>query len=142
MRSSLRAPFLTSAEAQLYVAGVEASCAFFTAKLGFSNEFVYGDPPFYAQVRRDNARLNLRLVSEPVFAGDIRERENLLSASITVGSAREIEQLFVDFEAAEVRFAQSLKREPWGAQTFIVIDPDGNLISFSGPAAEEAKPGG
>jgi hypothetical protein len=32
--------------------------AFFTAKLGFSNEFVYGDPPFYAQVRRDNARLN------------------------------------------------------------------------------------
>jgi catechol 2,3-dioxygenase-like lactoylglutathione lyase family enzyme len=130
------APVLTSTEAQLYVADVEASCAFFTSKLGFAVAFAYGDPPFYAQVRRDNARLNLRRVGEPVFAGDIREREHLLSASITVGTAAEIERLFSDFRSAEVPFHQSLRAEPWGAQTFIVIDPDGNLILFAGPVAE------
>jgi hypothetical protein len=27
-----------------------------------------------------------------------------------------------------------LKREPWGAHTFIVRDPDGNLLLFAGPA--------
>jgi hypothetical protein len=26
-----------------------------------------------------------------------------------------------------------LKEEPWGARTFIVLDPDGNLILFAGP---------
>jgi catechol 2,3-dioxygenase-like lactoylglutathione lyase family enzyme len=129
------APVLNSTEAQLYVADVEASCAFYASKLGFTVAFVYGDPPFYGQVHRDNARLNLRLVCEPVFAGDIREREHLLSASITVGSAAEIKQLFADFESAGVRFSHTLKKEPWGARTFTIVDPDGNLILFAGPAA-------
>ena len=126
-------PVLSSAEAQLYVADVEASCAFFTSKLGFAVAFVYGDPPFYGQVHRDNARLNLRMVGEPVFVGDIREREHLLSASITVSAADQIKQLFIDFQSAGVRFHQTLKKEPWGARAFIVIDPDGNLILFAGP---------
>ena len=77
---------------------------------------------------------NLRLVSEPVFAGDIREREHLLSATITVATADEIKQLFLSYQATGVRFHQTLKKEPWGARTFIVLDPDGNLILFAGPA--------
>jgi len=127
-------PVLRSTEAQLYVANVAASCAFFTSKLGFEIAFVSGDPPFYAQVCRDDARLNLRLVSEPVYVGDVREREQLLSATITVGTATEIEHLAGDFGSAGVCFQQELKREPWGATTFVVADPDGNLILFAGPA--------
>ena len=126
-------PILSSTEAQLYVADVNASCAFFTSKLGFAIAFAYGDPPFYGQVHRENARLNLRMVSEPVFAGDIREREQLLSASITVTTADQIKQLFNEFKAAGVPFHQTLKKESWGARTFIVVDPDGNLILFAGP---------
>jgi hypothetical protein len=91
-------------------------------------EFIYGDPPFYGQVIRDNARLALRLVFEPVFAGDVRKREDLLSASITVGTTNEIERLFLSYQAAGVSFHQELKKEPWGAKTFIVSDPDENLI--------------
>ena len=127
-------PILNSIEAQLFVANMQRSCDFYTNKLGFAVEFIYGDPPFYGQIRRDNARLNLRVVGEPVFAGDVREREHLLSASITVASADEVRQLFLSYQAAEVRFSQTLKKEPWGARTFIVIDPDGNLILFAGPA--------
>jgi catechol 2,3-dioxygenase-like lactoylglutathione lyase family enzyme len=126
---------LNSIEAQLYVADVNTSCAFFTAKLGFAVAFTYGDPPFYAQVQRDRARLNLRMVSEPVYAGDIREREQLLSVSITVATVAEIERLAGEFETVGVSFAQPLKTEPWGARTFVVRDPDGNLVLFAGPAA-------
>ena len=125
---------LGASEAHLFVADVEASCAFFTTKLGFTTAFVYGDPPFYGQVKRDGARLNLRRVGEPVFVGDIRARETLLSASITVDTAVEIKQLFLEFQAAGVDFHQSLRKEPWGARTFIVRDPDGNLVLFAGPA--------
>jgi catechol 2,3-dioxygenase-like lactoylglutathione lyase family enzyme len=125
---------LSGTEAQLYVADVKASCDFFTSKLGFAVEFVYGDPPFYGLVKRDRARLCLRLVCEPVFVGDIREREHLLSASITVDTAAEIKQLFLQFQTAGVSFHQGLKKEPWGAKNFILLDPDGNLILFAGPA--------
>ena len=125
---------LNSTEAQLFVADIQASCAFYTGKLGFAVAFVYGDPPFYGQVIRDNARLALRLVLEPVFIGDVRKRENLLSASISVATANEIKQLFLNYQAEGVSFHQALKKEPWGARTFVVSDPDENLILFAGPA--------
>ena len=129
-------PILNSIEAQLFVANIKRSCDFYVNKLGFTVKFVYGDPPFHGQVIRDNARINLRLVSEPVFAGDIRKRANLLSASITVATAEEIKQLFLSYQAAGVSIHQALKKEPWGARTFIVSDPDENLILFAGPVAD------
>ena len=127
-------PILTSVAAHLYVRDIQASTDFFTAKLGFIIDFVYGDPPFYGQVSRDNARMAMRSMDESFFAADIREREGLLSASITVASAEEIKQLFLAYQAAGVPFAQTLRNEPWQAKTFIVKDPDGNLILFAGPA--------
>jgi uncharacterized glyoxalase superfamily protein PhnB len=126
-------PILTSIAAHLYVRDLPASIRFFKEKLGFSTDFVYGEPPFYAQVSRDQAHLALRSMDEPVFAGDVREREDLLSASITLASAAEIHSLFAEYQAAGATFHQPLKTEPWGATTFIVRDPDGNLILFAGP---------
>ena len=73
---------------------------------------------------------------EPVFAGDVRRREDLLSATITVARAVEIERLFLGYQAAGVAFQQSLRTEVWGAQTFVVSDPDGNRILFAGPDAD------
>ena len=127
-------PELSELEAELFVADIKASCDYFTCKLGFAVVFTYGEPAFYGQVRRDNARLNLRMVCDPVFVGDIREREQLLAASMTVDSTAEIRQLFLDYQAAGVDIFQPLKQEPWGARTFIVRDPDGNLLLFAGPA--------
>ncbi|MGA8529996.1 MAG: VOC family protein [Acidobacteriaceae bacterium] len=127
-------PVLTSVAAHLYVRDLKASTEFFTTKLGFTVDFVYGDPPFYGQVSRDKAHLALRWMDESFFAADIREREGLLSASITLASAEEIKQLFLAYQAAEVPFAQVLRNEPWQAKTFVVKDPDGNLILFAGPA--------
>ena len=124
---------LNSAEPQLFVASMEASRAFFVEKLGFVSEFVCDNPPFYCQVRRDNVRINLRLICEPVFVGDVRARQALLSASITVETAAEIKRLFLEFQGRGVRFQQRLRTEPWGARTFVVTDPNGNLLLFAGP---------
>ncbi len=110
-----------------------ASCAYYSEALGFAIDFVYGDPVFYAQVSRDAARLALRFVHDAAFAQDIREREQLLSAEVTVATAAQIEQLYLEFRASNVRFHRPLKTEPWDAKTFIVIDPDGNLVLFAGP---------
>jgi catechol 2,3-dioxygenase-like lactoylglutathione lyase family enzyme len=119
--------------APLFVANIQRSCDFYVDKLGFEVAFLYGDPPYYGQVVRDNARFNLRLVCEPVFAGDVRKREGLLSASITVAFVSEIRQLFASYQTAGVVFHQEVKQEPWGATTFIASDPDENFILFAGP---------
>jgi catechol 2,3-dioxygenase-like lactoylglutathione lyase family enzyme len=129
-------PILNSIEVQLFVTNIKSSCDFYTNKLGFEVAFVYGDPPFYGQVVRDKAKINLRLVCEPVFAGDVRKRECLLSASITVAAANEIKQLFLSYQAVGVSFQQTLKKELRGSRTFIVSDPDENLLLFAGPEAD------
>ena len=85
-------------------------------------------------MQRDAARLNLRHVDAPPIDPALRERESLLAASITVASAADIEQLYLEFQAAGVTFAQPLRHEPSGAKDFIVRDPDGNLVLFAGPA--------
>jgi catechol 2,3-dioxygenase-like lactoylglutathione lyase family enzyme len=129
-----QSPVINSTEAQLFVADIQASCDFYSGKLGFKVAFVYGDPPFYAQVVRDQAKLNLRVVGEPVFAGDIREREHLLSATLTLAGKDEIEELFQAFDTAGVPFSEQLTHQPWGAIKFTVRDPDGNRILFTAPA--------
>jgi catechol 2,3-dioxygenase-like lactoylglutathione lyase family enzyme len=122
-------PFLTAAEPQLFVGDIAAARDFYTGKLGFQLAFLYGDPPFYGQVVRDGARLNLRHVDCPMFDPALRAREDLLSATILLDK---IEPLFLEYQAKGVGFHQTLRTEPWGARTFIVADPDGNLIAFSG----------
>jgi catechol 2,3-dioxygenase-like lactoylglutathione lyase family enzyme len=124
---------IASAEPQLFVADIKASCDFFAAVLGFEIVFTYGEPPYYAQVRRDAARLNLRCVRPPAIDPALRDREELLSASLTVATADEIKQLFLEFQAKGASFAQTLKAKPWGARDFIVRDIDGNLLLFAGP---------
>ena len=129
LAETLSNPTLLGAEPQLFVTDVGASSEFYTKKLGFTVAFIYGEPPFYGQVFRDGARLNLRHRDEPAINPELRDRENLLSASITVDDAK---PLFLEFQTAGALFHQTLKTEPWGARTFIVRDPDGNLILFSG----------
>ena len=116
------------AEPQLLVTDLARSLSFFTEKLGFETQFSYGEPPFYAQVARGAAHLNLRCVPEPLADPSLARREGYLAASICVDS---IKELFLEYQANGVEFAQHLRTEPWGARTFIVADPDGNLILFA-----------
>ena len=131
-------PTLTGAEPQLFVTDIQASCDFFTKKLGFAVNFVHGDPPFYAQVFRDHARLNLRHVDAPLFDNGLREREDLLSATITLDEGAALKALSREFETSGASFHQALRLEPWGAITFIVKDPDGNLLLFAGPTGQNS----
>jgi catechol 2,3-dioxygenase-like lactoylglutathione lyase family enzyme len=124
---------IIAAEPQLFVADIKSSCDFFASKLGFAVGFTYGEPPFFAQVGRDGARINLRCVEQPVIDPELRDREQFLSAALTVATAGEITQLFLEFQATGAVFFQTIKREPWGAKNFIVSDIDGNLLLFAGP---------
>lgn len=126
--SEPRIATITGAEPQLYVVDIAAALGFYR-KLGFAVAFSFGDPPFYAQVFRGGARLNLRHVDAPPIDPALRAHDQLLVATITLDDAA---PLFLEFQAAGVDFAQTLRVEPWGARTFVVRDPDGNLILFAG----------
>jgi catechol 2,3-dioxygenase-like lactoylglutathione lyase family enzyme len=121
---------ILGSEPQLFVSDIEAASAFYVHKLGFRVVLSYGEPPFWTQVARDGGCLNLRKVSGPVFDSGFRLREpDAVSATLTLDDAT---PLFLEFQNAGVEFYQTLRTEPWGARTFIIQDPDGNLIAFAG----------
>jgi catechol 2,3-dioxygenase-like lactoylglutathione lyase family enzyme len=129
---SIQRPTLLAAVPQLFVSDIAASSAFFTGKLGFTIDFTYGEPPFYAQVTRGGASLALRLVDRPVLskiAGAMSADVDMLAASLSVD---DVDALYAEFQAVNVGFHQALRTEPWGARTFILRDPDGNLLLFAG----------
>ena len=118
----------------LFVSSVQASSEYFHDKLGFTVDFLYGDPPFYGSVSRGHARLHLRFVHQPVLTPEVREREeSLLSAYFEVEN---LKSLFAEYKATGATFAQRLKKEPWGASSFIVLDPDRNLLYFCEPVGD------
>ena len=123
---------LIGAIPQLFVSDIAASCGFFTRKLGFAVEFVYGEPPFYAQVKRGGAQIALRHVDRDVMdtiAAAMKADVDMLAATISVD---DVQALYREFQAAHVAFHQDLRTEEWGARTVIVRDPDGNLLLFAG----------
>ncbi len=133
-KSSRSKVTIVGAEPQLFVTDIKKSCEFFLEKLGFGLVFSYGRPPYYAQVGRDAARLNLRCIERTLIESTVRDREELLSVSMTVATADDIKLLFLEFQSAGVAFHQTLKKQPWGSKNFIVKDPDGNLLLFAAPA--------
>jgi catechol 2,3-dioxygenase-like lactoylglutathione lyase family enzyme len=120
---------ILSAEPQLFVSDIRASLAWFN-DLGFETIFCWGDPTAYAQVAREGGRINLRHVDGAVFDAGFRQRErDALSVTFTVDDAA---SLYDEFDAAGATFHQELHDEEWGTRTFILADPDGNLILFAG----------
>jgi catechol 2,3-dioxygenase-like lactoylglutathione lyase family enzyme len=116
------------AEAQILVRDLSRSLQFYNELLRFETRFSYGEPPFYAQVVRGGAHLNLRAAPELQRDPADAQREEYLAATICVDSIKEI---FLAYQEAGVELFQTLRTEPWGARTFIVADPDGNLLLFA-----------
>jgi catechol 2,3-dioxygenase-like lactoylglutathione lyase family enzyme len=93
----------------LFVSDIRASCDFYREKLGFHVRFAYGESPFYAQIMRDAARLNLRHLDSPIVDAQRRAKQDLLSATIVLDDP---EALFQEYQAKHVPFHQFLPGAP------------------------------
>jgi uncharacterized glyoxalase superfamily protein PhnB len=118
---------LTRVTPILFVRDVTAAARFYADKLGFTVDFLHGEPPFYGAVSRDGVVLHLRHVGQPNFAALAAREESLILATIETDDVRALASAF---QAAGADFVQPLTQQPWGGLDFQLRDPDGNRISF------------
>jgi len=118
---------LRTSLACVFVTDFERALAFYGDTLGFDVAYTYGEPPFWGEVRRDDAVFNVRHVDASPFVDGVRDDEQLLSVSIYTTDAK---ALFLEYQAKGVDFQERLREKPWGAVEFVVRDPDGNLLLF------------
>ncbi len=117
---------LKQAIPNVFVKHFARGLAYYTGPLGFQPLFVFGDPPYYAHVARDEAILAIRHVTRPVI--DHSAGEALLSAFIEVS---DVDALHAGLTAAGARIWQQPRDEPWAMRSLIVCDPDDNLVCFA-----------
>jgi len=118
---------LTRVTPILFVRDVEAAAGYYAQRLGFTVDFLHGEPVFYGAVSRDGIVLHLRHVDQPNFAELAAREESLILATIETDA---VTALYAEFEAAGAEFVQPLVQQPWGGLDFQVRDPDSNQISF------------
>ncbi|MEM7255742.1 MAG: VOC family protein, partial [Pseudomonadota bacterium] len=102
---------------------------FFSQILGFAVDFTYGAPTYYAEVSRDRVTFSIRHVNASLAgaSGPLRRELEAFDAMVTVDIAK---PLYLEFRDNGATFFQTLRREPWGSHSFVVEDPDGNLLAF------------
>ncbi len=112
--------------AQVFVRDIPASVVWYRDFLAFGVDYVYGSPPFYAQLSRAGVALNLRRTEYAPWPAPTSEQD-VLAVRVEVD---DVKALYLDVRSRGAELHQTLRREPWGQRTFIVRDPDGNLLSF------------
>lgn len=122
-----RAPRIRGIVPILFVTDVGKAAHFFIERLGFTRDFLHGDPPFYGSVSRDGAHVHLRHVAAPNFTELAAQEEELVLAMLEVSDVRALHAEYVE---RGVEIARAPVAQPWGGTDFHVRDPDGNVIAF------------
>ncbi len=113
---------ITHYSAVLAVSNVSESVEFYCFKLGFDLISSYGNPLYYAEVKRDQAQslmlLDQRTAGSP--AGHV---------SLAFYSSN-IDMIYEEFLSTEVIIKENIENKAYGMREFQIVDPDGYLIVF------------
>lgn len=119
---------ITAQAAVLISKDVPGAIAFWRDKLGFAVTGTWGEPPGFAILRRDGARVMIGAAKPDV---DIvpywKQREGLWNAYFWVDDARAV---FAEMKASGATLDYDLCEQPYGVLEFGVQDPDGHDIAF------------
>lgn len=102
----------------LHVSDIYASLEFYTQKLGFTEQFVWGEPVVFAGITLDKTTIHLALV---------KEVQNKAMVNFVVSSASELYQVQL---SNGVKIVVPIDDREYGLRDYQVEDPDGNLIGF------------
>ena len=118
------------------VSDVERTIAFYRDKLGFEVTFQQPEPnPFFAILLRDGAQLFVKAEGgiDPV-PNSQRHRHLRLDAFVY---APDPDALAAEFTQKGTTFSSPLKNTSDGLRGFEVTDPDGYVLFFGRPRADE-----
>lgn len=119
---------VTSASPILQVSDLAASLAFYQDRLGFEKEFAYGEPPFYAGVKKDATVFHLCSSHE--------NAQRIGQGSVYV-FCDAVDSYYEILSDKDVEITSPLNTYPYGMRDFQIKDPDGNRICFGCPVGED-----
>jgi uncharacterized glyoxalase superfamily protein PhnB len=118
---------LTSVSPVLLVSDVDRSVAYYRDRLGFDCQ-VYGEPPNFASVWRDEAIVLLALADQAErIVPNWRIADKISNVYIRVDDA---DAIYAEVQERGAPIDYTIYDTPWGHREFGVQDPDGYDIAF------------
>lgn len=104
------------------VSNLEESIDFYTNKLGFEKTFEWGEPMYYAVVKRGGVGIHLTKRSD---GGRPSKYHRALYVFVN-----DIEKVNKDCKDKKVRIVNDLENRDYKMRDFDIEDPDGFIITF------------
>ena len=111
-----------NADPMLAVPDVEEAASYYESRFGFERHALYGDPPFYAIVKRDAVWINF--IKSDSIAGDAGDRGG---AYVRVEN---VDALYDEIRKADVTVWDPPEDKDYGMRDFIAIDLNGYRLCF------------
>lgn len=129
----LRSFDLHAVQPVLPVRDVRKAAEWYRDTLGFTVDFIWGDPAEHARVIAVDhaARVGIQLSQSSVDTSRMQKAGWIM---IHVGAG--IETLYEEYRSRGVAIGREIGTRPWGMIDFDIVDPDGNTIRFAGEAPE------
>jgi catechol 2,3-dioxygenase-like lactoylglutathione lyase family enzyme len=124
-------PTLTQSTAVLAVADVPQTVAFYVTVLGFTQHWLWGNPPTFGCVGM--GAIELFLCQQPDLARTIEGHQHFFSVD-------DVDALHGQHVAAGATVISPPENKPWSVREYTVRDCNGYHLRFSGPLAYERPP--
>lgn len=114
----------------LPVADAARAARYFCDVLGFELDFIAGEPPSYARVKKGD-----RSYGDPVYIRlwQCRRREgDRWHGEIVIHVGQDVDGLHAAYAKRGVDVVEAPVSQPWGLREFAIREPDGHVLRFCG----------
>ncbi|VTU35312.1 Glyoxalase-like domain protein [Variovorax sp. PBL-H6] len=114
----------------LPVADAARAARYFCDVLGFELDFIAGEPPSYARVKKGD-----RSYGDPVYIRLWQCRRGEAQAwrgEIVIHVGQDVDGLHAAYAKRGVNVVEPPTSQPWGLREFAIREPDGHVLRFCG----------
>lgn len=109
-------------------ADVRATVEYYRQVLGFSEHFIYGDPPVYAGVARDGVLLYI--TADPKMAAALKAGDLHPDVFLWV---HDVDSVFAEHKRRGAKIIEDIGDRAWDARQYVVEDPNGYRLKVAEP---------
>ncbi len=122
-------PRFDALQPELAVPDVEAAAAYYRDQLGFTVDWMYGEPPGQAMVaRREWMGTGVRIQLHRS-----RRRPGTRGMVLVIEVVSDIDAVYAQYTARGVHIVEQIEDRPWGSRDFTVEDLNGYQLRFTTP---------
>jgi uncharacterized glyoxalase superfamily protein PhnB len=108
---------------------IKAATEYYRDRLGFTIEFLYGEPPTYASVCRDDVSINFSTSNPPGRRNGMAGAGpgNGTDVYVIVGA---IDELYEELKSRNIKLVHDIASYDYGMREFGIEDPNGYRLLF------------